>query len=313
MSRSPNTDLERLAALTDRLGRCADLDEVITATLEGLSTGFGFDHLLLMVLDETASRLFTIASHGYDRPGIGSEVEVGVGIIGMVAAQRRSMRVGNLQRMLLYARMAGPDDKEPAYEVPLPGLPQAHSQLAVPAIVMGNLLGVLAAESDQFGAFSAEDELLLAVVAHLAASAVELDRAGGRAQTTGDTSVSEDIRDTTATAASAGRVTGVRYFPVDGSTFIDGDYLIKGVPGRILWSLLRDYVEAGRTEFTNREVRLNPSLELPPFRDNLESRLILLKRRLDERAAPMQIEKTGWGRFRLIVDGALRLESNAAG
>jgi hypothetical protein len=36
--------------------------------------------------------------------------------------------------------------------------------------------------------------------------------------------------------------------------------------------------------------------------------LILLKRRLDERDAPIRIEKTGRGRFRLLVDGELRLE-----
>ena len=79
--------------------------------------------------------------------------------------------------------------------------------------------------------------------------------------------------------------------------------------GRILWKLLGQYQHEHRDEFTNREVRLDPTLELPQVRDNFESRLILLKRRLDEHEAPIRIEKTGRGRFRIVVDTALTLES----
>ena len=100
----------------------------------------------------------------------------------------------------------------------------------------------------------------------------------------------------------------MRYFAVDGSIFLDGDYLIRGVAGRILLSLLEQHLADGRIDFTNKEIRLDPRLELPGFRDNLDTRLILLKRRLDERGASIRLEKTGRGRFRLLVEGDVRLE-----
>jgi hypothetical protein len=111
------------------------------------------------------------------------------------------------------------------------------------------------------------------------------------------------------TAPPPGEPCRVRFFDQDGSVFLDGDYLIKGVAGRILWALVQAHVTEGRTEFTNRELRLDPALQLPEYRANLESRLILLKRRLDEREAPVRIEKTGRGRFRLDADAPLALES----
>jgi len=91
------------------------------------------------------------------------------------------------------------------------------------------------------------------------------------------------------------------------TVFVANDYLIKGVAGAIIWKLLRDQVEAGRWEFTNRELRLDPDLRLPGISDNLEARLILLQRRLAERCPFLAIEKTGRGRFRLDVFRPLQL------
>jgi hypothetical protein len=263
------------------------------------------------LLDEDGQRLYTIASHGYAVAGIGSEVRVGEGVIGMAAARVEAMRVGNLGSMLAYTRTQRRAHEQhggeaPGTEIPLPGLSNAESQVAVPAMVLGQLVGVVAIESAQRVAFDDDDEATLAVVASLVASAVEIDR---NLEDAGPDRVAATVTAATPSPAPSGPRTKVRFFPVDGSTFLDGDYLIKGVAGRILWKVLGQYDAEQRSEFTNKEMRLDPSLELPDFRDNFESRLVLLKRRLDERNAPIRIEKTGRGRFRVLVDGSLELES----
>lgn len=99
----------------------------------------------------------------------------------------------------------------------------------------------------------------------------------------------------------------VRHYDADDSVFLGDDYLIKGVAGAVLWKLLRDHTEHGRTEFTNRELRLAPDIRLPEVGDNLEARLVLLTRRLVDRQACVQLEKTGRGRFRLCVMRPLQL------
>jgi len=113
-------------------------------------------------------------------------------------------------------------------------------------------------------------------------------------------------------AASQGAPVLIRHFPADHSVFVDNDYLIKGVAGAIIWKLLREHMVAGRSEFTNRELRLDTTLGLPDITDNLDARLILLQRRLAERCSFIAIEKTGRGRFRLNVSRPLQLSVAAA-
>jgi GAF domain/Pyridoxamine 5'-phosphate oxidase len=300
---------DRLAEVTARLSRCTDLDAIVGTTVDAVAEVLGYQYSSLLLLDEAGTRLYTIASHGYRAEGVGSEVVVGEGIVGMAAARATPIRVGNLRQMAKYSKTVRRsyethDAIEPGRDIPVPGLPQAQSRVAVPALSLGQLVGVLVVESLEPVAFTVDDEATLAVVASVVANAVEAERA----RESVDDGGSPDTRRREVASDAAAPVTHVRFFAVDGSTFLDGDYLIKGVAGRVLWSLLGHYTREGRDTFTNREVRLDPALELPDFRDNLDSRLILLKRRLDERDAPIRIERTGRGRFRLVVETALRLD-----
>jgi hypothetical protein len=183
----------------------------------------------------------------------------------------------------------------------MPGLARAESRLAVPAMARGELIGVLAVDSAHRVAFNDTDQQTLAIVAATLASAIEHIRA-----LDADDDPLPVVRPSHH-PAPGNEPTVVRYFAVDGSIFLGTDYLIKGVAGRILWALLGQHVADGRVEFTNKELRLDPSLQMPGFKDNLESRLILLKRRLDERNAPVTIERTARGRFRLDVASPVRL------
>jgi hypothetical protein len=90
--------------------------------------------------------------------------------------------------------------------------------------------------------------------------------------------------------------------------FIDDAYLIKGIPGRLLWKLLQAFVGTGRMAFTNKEIRLDASLRLPDIKDNLETRLILLRRRLEERCEFLKLVHAGRGRLSLDVHRRLTLE-----
>ncbi len=315
LSAPPGQVRQRLGSLrcmTERLAACTETGQLFDVTMGGLAADFGIDHAMLLMHDALAGRLYTVASHGYVASGVGSEIALGEGVIGVAARERTPIRIMHMTSDRSYSRAMRDSVIDTGLsarldtEIPLPGLPAPGSQLAVPVCGGNTLLGVLFVESERELRFTYEDEDALVILAAQLGQAMRGLQAS--ADAAADESAAAEVPGAAPPPPPAPQPVLVRYFEADGSVFLDDDYLIKGVAGAIFRRLVCDYLHAGREAFTNRELRLDPALGLPDISDNLEARLVLLARRLVERDASVRIERTGRGRFALRVARPLRIE-----
>jgi adenylate cyclase len=286
-----------------RLSVCGEYAEGVRVGLEALDDLFGFGYSVLLTADERDDRLFAVASNGYASSGVGAEVPIGYGPVGIAAQRRRVVCVPSVTRSR--SMNAAIQDSirrsggEPfAAEIELPGLENVDSAAAVPLLARGELIGVLYLESERAGDFGPGNERLLRILAgHLAGAlaVLQADR-------------SESAPPEPAPAESpGGEPLAVTYYQADDSVFVDGAYIVKGVPGRILWKLLREHDADGRVSFTNRELRLDERLGLPPGNDNLEARLLVLRKRLAALDCGIALDRVGRGRLALHLGAPLTL------
>lgn len=306
------SELHGLQLVSQRASKATDLDSLLSTVLEALEQGLGFEHSMVLLCDESAPRLYAVASRGYEG-GIGAEVGVGDGLIGTVARERCVLRVAGVGAELRYGRAirasvhrAG-QGRALSPEIPLPGLVDAQSQLALPLVAGDRLVGVIAVESRTPAAFQEWHEAFLEIIASQVALAIEnIVRRGREAE------AAEPPRDAPVASSRPSALPGKRrkfvFYPNDDCVFVDDEYLVRNVPGKILWRLLTAHQASGRTDFTNRELRLDTSLGLPAVRDNLESRLVLLRKRLEQKCPQLALVSTGRGLFRLELGCEIALE-----
>jgi len=295
--------LLELSRLTEVIGSSTDLPTLVDSGLGFLASQLGYESVGIYLLEESEQALYALATHGFSTSGVGARVELGVGVIGTCAKHRIPIRIADVDRERLYGRAVQEQLEriKPGGErdIPLASVVGAKSLLAVPLLLQGKLFGVLATESQQPLTFNERDAQLLTTAGQLLAQGIALYR---------DDEVERETEPEPPSTSALGTLQ-VRYYEADDSVFVDGEYLIRGLPGKILWLLLSLRQDEGRTTFLNRELRLHPFLKMPAINDNLATRLLMLQRRLDDKQLPIQLHREERGRLRLACDMHITLES----
>jgi hypothetical protein len=246
-----------------RLERPTSHAEATREVLDALDDLFGFPYAVLAA------------------PG---DIEAGDGLIGTAASRRRVIVTANLDR----ARAMAAGVEGGANGRSLAG---ARSAAAVPLLVGNHLLGVLYLESPEPGAFGGPTESLLRIIGAHAAAAL-----AARSPPAAEAAAPAQV------TAPAEPPIELVYYEADDTVLCDSAYIVKGAPGRILWSMLKAHADSGRTQFSNRELRLDESLQLPAGNDNLEARLLVLRRRLADIDCGVTLERVGRGRLELRLE-----------
>ena len=293
-----------LQDLASRIQTADSLEQLLDSILAGIEEVFGFTHSIIQLPGEHEGVLVTIASRGYPETGVGSEARFGEGITGMVAEARQPIRISGLMRGMLYALAVHKRAQEQGWcpdnrRIPMPGLPHPESQLGVPLLVRGELVGVLCIESDVRYRFHDDDKTAIELLGSYLAIAIQNMLLHERAEAAADEAVPASREAATPAAPPAVSVREVAFYGREEVIMLDGEYLIRSLPAKILWKLLRARETEGRVEFTNRELRLDKGLNLPEWKDNLETRLLLLRRRLEQKCPDIRLVPRARGRFAL--------------
>lgn len=304
---SPETPkFEVLHMITERIAKTKNLEQLFERTLDMLAKFYGYTHMKVFLLGDSPGTLITYSSHGYEITGVGSEVHLGEGIIGLAAQSKKALKISGVDLGRRYAK-ATRDSLEHSKQtaalsmgIPLPGLANPASQIAVPMQSSGDLVGVLAIESATKKHWTTTEKCILSVIANQLGSST-------RALSVQEESQQELPKPSVNSSSVNKKKFSIKFIESEESIFLNDAYLIKNMPAKILWHLLKEYKKTGRLDFSNMELRCQAHLNLSEFKHNLEARLVLLKKRLQQNCGHIRIVNTSRGRFRLEVDGEVEL------
>ncbi|MBX3038227.1 MAG: GAF domain-containing protein [Anaerolineales bacterium] len=131
--------------ITSTAASGSTLEEALESAVKGLQVTLGGDRVTILLVDREKKMLEVKASVGYAEDVTATNVEIGKGVTGWVAAHRRPLRIRDVNEDPRYIKFS----------------PNTKSELAVPLIYRNEVLGVLNVESEQVDAYTENDEEML--------------------------------------------------------------------------------------------------------------------------------------------------------
>jgi phosphoserine phosphatase RsbU/P len=168
----PAEVLAKMAEIAEEINASLDLDEVLAHAAAQIKGLIDYEIFAVLLVDENSRELSFRFAIGHRQEVVENwRIPMGQGIIGTAAATGRPVRVSDVRKDSRY----------------LNALDSVQSELAVPLLVQGRVMGVLDIESSQPDYFTRDQQNILMMLATRIASAIENARLFERAKRQADT------------------------------------------------------------------------------------------------------------------------------
>ena len=155
--------LEIAASLGERLSAILNLEELLAEVVNRVKESFNYYHAHIYLLDDKRERLVMVEGAGeagakMKAQGHSIPLAASTSLVARAARTGRIVRVDNVREAMDW--------------LPNPLLPNTYSEMAVPIILEGQVVGVLDVQQDKIGSLDEGDENLLRSVANQVAVAI---------------------------------------------------------------------------------------------------------------------------------------------
>jgi len=155
--------LEIVATLGEKLSSILNLDELLDEVVDQVRDRFGYYHAHIYLLDDRQERLVVAAGTGI----AGEEMKAkghNIPLIATTSLVARTARNGEIVRV--------DNVRETEDWLPNPLLPDTFSEMAVPILLEGQVVGVLDVQENKIGGLDESDAILLRSLANQVAVAI---------------------------------------------------------------------------------------------------------------------------------------------